>query len=144
MLESNAFVSIIFVLLQTVSFSFLSFDSLPLTQSDFGMDVGGPRQPSATVAPAARAVTAATPRMSTRRTRVTRSRNDQRMITWMRQCIIDLEKLMKTKQAEIDKMKARPAPSTERELYLLSEIELISRQLDSEYLETCYPFRTCI
>lgn len=58
----------------------------------------------------------------------------------MRQHIIDFEKLMKTKQTEIDKMKARPAPSTERELYLLSEIELISRQLDSEYLEICYPF----
>ena len=104
------------------------------------MDVGGSSQPSAT---AARAATAATPRMSTRRTRLTRSRNDQRMITWMRQRIIDLEKLMKTKQAEIDKMKARPAPSTERELYLLSEIELISQQLDSEYLETCYPL-SCV
>ena len=85
------------------------------------MDVGGSSKPSVTAA------TAGTPRMSTSRTRVTRSRNDQRMITWMRQHIIDLEKLMKTKQAEIDKMKARPAPSTERELYLLSEIELISR-----------------
>ena len=55
----------------------------------------------------------------------------------MRQRIIDLEKLIKTKQAELDKLKARLAPSTERELYLLSEIELISRQLDSEYHETC-------
>ena len=107
------------------------------------MDVGGPSQPSATTAPAARAATAATPRMSTRHTRVTRNRNDQRMITWMRQRIIDLKKLMKTKQTEIDKLKARPALSTEHELYLLSEIELIGRQLESECLEACYSFRIC-
>ena len=44
---------------------------------------------------------------------------------------------MKAKQAELDKLKAWSAPSTQRELYLLSEIELISRQLDSEYLSTC-------
>ena len=119
-------------------FHLLSFDSLPFKQSDFGMDVGGSSQPNAPAAPAA------AQRMSSRRSRVSRSRNDQRMITWMRQHIIDLEKLMKTKQAELDKLKARPAPSTERELYLLSEIELMSRQLDNEYLEICYPFRTCL
>ena len=51
----------------------------------------------------------------------------------MRQRIIDLEKVVKTKQAEIDKLKARPAPSFERELCLLSKIKLIGRQLESEY-----------
>ena len=61
----------------------------------------------------------------------------------MRQRIIDLEKLVKTKQTEIDKLKARPAPSSERELYLLSEIELIGRQLESEYPGACPSFRVC-
>ena len=61
----------------------------------------------------------------------------------MRQCIIDLEKLVKTKQSEIDKLKARPAPSSERELYLLSEIELIGRQLESEYPGAFPSFRVC-
>ena len=61
----------------------------------------------------------------------------------MRQHIIELKKLMKTKKAEIDKLKPRPAPSTERELYLLSEIEFIGRQLESEHLEACYSFRVC-
>ena len=81
----------------------------------------------------ARSSTAATPGLSTRRTRVVRSRNDQKMITWMRQCIVNLEKVVKTKQAKIDELNARPAPSTEREMYLLSEIELIGRQFESEY-----------
>ena len=136
------FVSSNFVLLPTVYLSLLSFDSLPFTQSAFGMDVGGSNQPIATAALAAHTATAATPRLLTRYSHVTRSQNDQRMIMWMRQRIIDLEKLMKTKQTEIDKLKARPAPSTERELYLLSETELISPQLESEYLEICYSFRT--
>ena len=118
-------------------FAFPSLDSLSFTQSDFGMDLSGSSRALVIAAPTARALTAAkcnarastaaVPRLSTRRTSVTRSRNDQRMITWMRQCIINLEKVVKTKQAEIDKLNARSASSTERELYLLSEIELIGR-----------------
>ena len=140
-----------FALLQTVYIAFPSFESLSFAQSDFGMDVSSssralviaaPTAHASTAAtPAARTSTAATPRLSTRRTRVTRSRNHQRMITWMRQRIIDLEKVVKTKQAEIDKLKARPAPSFERELYLLSKIELIGRQLESEYPRVCPSFR---
>ena len=130
-----------FVLFQAVYLVLLSFDSLSFTQSDFGMDVGGSSQALVTAAPVACAATAVAPKLSTRCTRVTRSRKDQRMITWMRQRIIDLEKLMKTKQAEVDKLNARPAPSTERELYLLSEIELIGRQFESEYLGACPSFR---
>ena len=80
-----------------------------------------------------RSSVAATPRLSTRRTRVVRSRNDQKLITWMRQCLVNLEKVVKTKQAKIDELNARPAPSSERELYLLTEIELIGRQFESEY-----------
>ena len=121
----------------------LPFDSLSFTHSDFGMDVSGSSQALVIATPVARATTPVAPKLSTRRTRVTHSRNDQRMITWMRQCIIDLEKLMKTKQTEVDKLKARPAPSTERELYLRSEIELIGRQLESEYLGTCPFFKVC-
>ena len=135
------FVSSNFVLLQTVYLVLLSFDPLPFTQSDFGMDVGRSSQALVIAAPA---VTTVAPKLSTRRTRVTRSRNDQRMITWMRQRIIDLEKFMKTKQAEVDKLKARPTSSTERELYLLSEIELIGRQFESEYLGACPSFRVCL
>ena len=81
--------------------------------------------PSTSARRRVRSSTALTSGLSTQRPRVVRSRNDQKLITWMRQCIINLEKVVKTKQAKIGELNARPAPSTEREMYLLSEIELI-------------------
>ena len=115
-----------------------SFDSLFFAHSDFGMEVSGSSRALVIAAPTARAstaatrtartLTAATPKFSTRRTRVTHSCNDQWMITWMRQCIINLDKIVKTKHAKIDELNARPVPSSKRKLYLLSEIELIGRQ----------------
>ena len=114
---------------------FLAFDSLPLKQTDMGMDSGGADRPEALTAPAV------THRMASRHPRVTRSRNDQKLISWMRQQIVDLEKLMKAKQVELDHLRTRLAPSTERELYLLSKMELIYLQLESECsnpaLSTC-------
>ena len=41
--------------------------------------------------------------------------------------MVKLEEVVKTKQAKIDELNARPTPSTEREMYLLNEIELIGR-----------------
>ena len=54
-----------------------------------------------------------------------------------RSTIIRLEAEIKAKQATIDELHARPAPSTEREMYLLSEIEMIGRQFESEYSTLC-------
>ena len=117
---------------------------MDVSGSSRALVIAAPTAHASTAAtPTARTSTPATPRLLTRRTRVTHSRNDQRMITWMRQRIIDLEKLVKTKQTEIDKLKARPAPSSKRELYLLSEIELIGRQLESEYPGVCPSFKVC-
>ena len=117
------------------------------------MDVSGSSHALVTAAPTARASTAskrtarpsttarrrvcpstaATPRSSINRTRAVCSLNDRKLITWMRQSIIKLEEAVKSKQAKIDELNARPAPSTEREMYLLSEIELIGRLFESEY-----------
>ena len=88
---------------------------------------------AATVRRVTRASTAATPGSSSNRTRAVRSLNDRKLINWMRQSIVKLEADVKAKQAKIDELNARPAPSTEREMYLLSEIELIGRQFESEY-----------
>ena len=74
---------------------------------------------------------------SLNRVRSVRSRNDSKLINWMRQTIIRLEAEIKEKQAIIDELHARPAPSTEREMYLLSEIEMIGRQFESEYSTHC-------
>ena len=90
-------------------------------------------RPSATVRRGIRASTAATPGSSSNRARAVHSLNDRKLINWMRQSIVKLEDVVKTKQAKIDELNARPAPSTEREMYLLSEIELIGRQFESEY-----------
>ena len=111
------------------------------------MDVSGSSHDLVVAAPAARASsavrrtscrsatarrrtltsTAATPGSSSNRTRVVRSLNDRKLINWMRQSIVKLEEVVKTKQSKIDELNARPAPSTEREMYQLSEIELIGR-----------------
>ena len=86
-----------------------------------------------TVRRVARASPAATSGSSGNRVRSVRSRNDSKLINWMRQSIVKLEADVKSKQAKIDELNARPAPSTEREMYLLSEIEMIGRQFESEY-----------
>ena len=88
---------------------------------------------AATVRRVTRASTAATPGSSGNRARAVRSLNDRKLINWMRQSIVKLEAGVKAKQAKIDELNARPTPSTEREMYLLSEIELIGRQFESEY-----------
>ena len=90
-------------------------------------------RPSATVRRVTRASTNATPGSSSNRARAVRSLNDRKLINWMRQSIVKLEEVVKTKQAKIDELNARPAPSTEREMYLLSEIELIGRQFEIKY-----------
>ena len=110
------------------------------------MDVSGSSHDLVIAAPAARASSAvrrtscpsvtarrmtltstvATPGSSSNQTRAVRSLNDHKLINWMRQSIVKLEEVVKTKQAKIDELNARPAPSTEREMYLLSEIEPIS------------------
>ena len=138
-------------------FVVLFFDSLFFVQSDFGMDVSGSSHALVVAAPAARAPStvrrtsrpsatarrknlasaAVTPGLSKNRTRVVRSLNDRKLMNWLRQSIIKLEAEVKTKQATIDELHARPAPSTEREMYLLSEIELIGRQFESEYSILC-------
>ena len=131
----------------------LLFDSLLCIQSDFGMDVNASSHELVVAAPpvrasaavkrtrrlagivrrVARASPSAVSGSSGNRVRSVRSRNDRKLINWMRQMIIKLEAEVKTKQAKIDELNARPAPSSEREMYLLSEIELIGRQFESEY-----------
>ena len=93
-------------------------------------------RPSTTARRRARSSTAATPGLSINHARAIRSLNDRKLITWMRQSIVKLEEVVKTKQAKIDELNARHPPSTEREMYLLSEIGMIGRQLESEYSKT--------
>lgn len=59
-----------------------------------------------------------------------RSVNDQRVITFMRNKVGELESKLRVAELELTRLKSRPVlPFAQREAFLLGEIELISRQL---------------
>ena len=74
-----------------------------------------------------------------------RSVNDQRVITYMRNKIIELESKLKVAELELERWRSRPAaPFSQREEFLLGQIDLISRQLQawpsSDFLRLLYAF----
>ena len=74
-----------------------------------------------------------------------RSVNDQRVITFMRNKIVELESKLKVAELELARLKSRPVlPFAQREEFLLGEIDLISRQLQgwpsSALLRLLYAF----
>ena len=59
-----------------------------------------------------------------------RSVNDQRVMTYMRNKIAELESKLKVAESELERLKSRAAaPFSPREQFLLGQIDLISRQL---------------
>ena len=59
-----------------------------------------------------------------------RSVNDQRVITFMRNKVVELESKLKRAELESERLRSRPvAPFSQREEFLLGEMDLISRQL---------------
>ena len=59
-----------------------------------------------------------------------RSVNDQRVITFMRNKIVELESKLKVAELELERLKSSPvAPFSQREEFLLGQMDLISRQL---------------
>ena len=59
-----------------------------------------------------------------------RSVNDQRVMTYMRNKIAELESKLKVVESELERLKSRAAaPFSPREEFLLGQIDLISRQL---------------
>ena len=74
-----------------------------------------------------------------------RSVNDQRVITFMRNKVVELESKLKVAELELERLRSRPvAPFSQREEFLLGEMDLISRQLQgwhsSALLRLLYPF----
>ena len=51
-------------------------------------------------------------------------------MSYMKTRIMKLEKELKDAHGELDALKSRPAPSSEREDYLIGELDLINRQLE--------------
>ena len=71
--------------------------------------------------------------------------NDQRVITFMRNKIVELESKLKIAELELKRLKSGPvAPFSQREEFLLDEMDLISQQLQgwpsSALLRLLYPF----
>ena len=59
-----------------------------------------------------------------------RSVNDQRLITYMRNKVVELESKLRVAELELERLKSRPtAPFSQREEFLLGQMDLISRQL---------------
>ena len=59
-----------------------------------------------------------------------RSANDQRVMTYMRNQVAELESKLKGAESELERLKSRPAaPFSQREEFLLGQIDLISLQL---------------
>ena len=74
-----------------------------------------------------------------------RSVNDQRVMTYMRNKVAELESKQKVAELELERLKSRPAASfSQREEFLLGQIDLISRQLQgwpsSALLRLLYAF----
>ena len=74
-----------------------------------------------------------------------RSVNDQRVITFMRNKVVELESKLKSAELELERLRSWPvAPFSQREEFLLGQMDLISRQLQgwssSTLLRLCFPF----
>ena len=52
----------------------------------------------------------------------------------MREKISRLEQDPASANRELDRMRSRPAPATERENYVLGEMDFVNRQLESEFV----------
>ena len=59
--------------------------------------------------------------------------NDAIVMHYMKARVVKLEQELKTAQSELDTLRMRLAPATEREDYVLGEMDLVNRQLDCEY-----------
>ena len=59
--------------------------------------------------------------------------NDNKVNGYTRNRIGKLEQELRSAQSELDILRARPAPATQREDYVLGEMELVNRQLECKY-----------
>ena len=58
--------------------------------------------------------------------------NDAKVMEYMKTRVVRLEQELKSAQRELNMLKMRLAPATQREDYVLGEMDLVNRQLDCE------------
>ena len=71
-----------------------------------------------------------------------RSKNDQKIIDWMTNRIAKLDADLAAVRGELEALKSKPLPSSEREAFLLAELETVNHQLECKF--GLYIFRVCI
>ena len=62
--------------------------------------------------------------------------NDAKVMEFMKAKYVKMEQLLKNAQDELNRLRMRPALATQRERYVLGEMDLVNRQLDCEF-ESC-------
>ena len=66
--------------------------------------------------------------------------NDAKVMDYMKSRVVKLEQELKSAQSELNVLRMRPAPATDREDYVLGEMDLVNRQLECEY-SPCLDYR---
>jgi hypothetical protein len=62
--------------------------------------------------------------------------NDAKVMEYMKAKYVEMKQELKNAQDELNRLRARPALATQREQYVLGEMDLVNRQLDCEF-ESC-------
>ena len=66
--------------------------------------------------------------------------NDAKVMEFMKTKFVKMEQDLKNAQNELTRLKMRPALATQREDYVLGEMELVNRQLECEF-ESCSVYK---
>jgi hypothetical protein len=59
--------------------------------------------------------------------------NDARLIEFMKAKHVEMEQKLKNTQAELNRLRTMPALATQRERYVLGEMDLVNRQLECKF-----------
>ena len=66
--------------------------------------------------------------------------NDAKVMEFMKTRFVKMEQDLKRAQKELEMLKTRPALATQREDYVLGEMELVNRQLECKF-ESCFVYK---
>ena len=66
--------------------------------------------------------------------------NDAKVMEFMKAKYVKMERELKNAQDELNRLRMRPALATQREDYVLGEMDLVNRQLECEF-ESCSAYK---
>ena len=66
--------------------------------------------------------------------------NDAKVMEFMNAKFVRMEQDLKDAQAELSRLRDRPALATQREDYVLREMELVNRQLECKF-DSCFVYK---